>query len=285
MKKEKLIGLTKDLAFTLLGALLYSVSINMFSVPNSIVQGGLTGISIMLNRLSPLIPVGTAMFVMNIPLFILGFFKIGKGFVLRTLISTFVFTTVIDLGKLFIPPYSGDNLLACFFCGVFSGLGLSLVMLTGATTGGTEIVAMLVRQRLPYIPIGRMILFVDLLIISASFFVYRSVEVIMYAVTALFVSTKVIDFVLGGAGNNKVIFVVTDMAEEISKAFMNTIERGVTVLPASGGYSKENKSLVFCVARASEIARVTRILPEIDKNSFTVVGNIGEVLGNGWKST
>lgn len=284
MKKTKLKIYLKDFALTVLGAVLYSMSVNMFSVPNDIVQGGLTGISIMLNRLFPVIPVGTAIFVMNIPLFIIGAFKIGKKFILRTFAATFIFTAAIDIGELFIKPYSGDNLLACLFCGVFSGLGLAFVMFSGATTGGTEIVAILVRQKMPHIPIGRMILFVDLLIISASYFVYRNVEVIMYAVVALFVSTKVIDFVLGGAGHNKVMFVVTDSPKKIAAAVMKKINRGVTVLPASGGYSEKEKSLLFCVARASEIARVNRMLLDIDKNSFTVVGDIGEVLGNGWKS-
>lgn len=254
----------------------------MFSVPNAIVQGGLTGVSIMLNRLMPFVPVGSAIFAMNIPLFIAGAFKIGKKFILKTFVATLIFTAMIDLGELFIPAYKGDNLLACLFCGVFSGLGLAFVMLSGATTGGTEIIAILVRQKMPYVPIGRMILFVDLLIISVSFFVYRSAEVIMYAVTALFVSTKVIDFILGGAGHNKVMFVVTDSPKKVSAAVMSTIRRGTTVLPASGGYSGTEKSLVFCVARASEIARVNRLLSDIDKNSFTVVGDIGEVLGN-WR--
>ncbi|MGN1418061.1 MAG: YitT family protein [Acutalibacteraceae bacterium] len=266
------------------GAVLYSISVNMFCVPNGFVQGGLTGVSIMLASLFPIIPVGAAMFVMNIPLFIAGYFKIGKGFILKTTAATFVFTFAIDVGERIIPPYVGDGMLACLFCGVFSGLGIALVMLAGATTGGTEIVAMLVRQKFSSVPIGRMILFVDLVIIAVSYFVYKNVQTLMYASVALFVSSYMIDFILGGAGHNKVMFVVTDSPKKISAAIMSEIHRGVTVLPAQGGYTGSQKSMLFCAARASEISRIYRKVNDIDENSFTVIGDIGEVLGNGWKS-
>lgn len=281
--KSKRSQITKDFFLVVLGSLLFSVSVNMFSVPNGFVQGGLTGIAIMLNGIFSAVPVGTAIFLMNIPLLAIALFRLGKSFILKTTAAIFISTAMIDIGSIFIPAYKGDNLLACIFCGVFSGLGLALIMLSGATTGGTEIIAMLVRLKKGDVPIGRMILFVDLIIISLSFFVYRSFEAIMYAAVSLFVSTKMIDFVLGGAGHNKMMFVITSQPKKVASAVMAAINRGVTVIPASGGFTGEKKSLVFCVARAGEISVVNRLLPGIDENSFTVTGDVGEVLGNGFR--
>lgn len=272
-----------DILMIFAGAILFSVSVNMFSVPNGIVQGGLTGVAIMLNKLLPAIPVGTAIFVMNIPLFAAGYIKIGKSFILKTVAATFIFSIVIDLGSLFIPEYSGDPLLAALFCGVFSGSGLALVLISGATTGGSEIIAMLVRRKAPNISIGRMILIVDLIIIAFSFFVYHNMESIMYAAVALFVSSKMIDFIIVGSSHNKMVFVITNMPKKISIAVMTKMNRGVTILPVRGGYTEQEKSMIFCVARASEISRINRLVTEIDSKAFTVISEVGEVFGEGFR--
>ncbi len=283
MKMTKIKRISSDFMLILAGSLLYSVSVNMFSVPGGIVQGGLTGVAIMLNRLFPLIPVGTAIFVMNIPLFVSGYFMIGRQFVLKTVFATFVFSFVIDAGEFFIPPYKGDLMLASLFCGVFAGSGLALVLLAGATTGGSEIIAMLVRKKAPSISIGRMILIVDLIIITASYFVYRSIENIMYASVVLFVSSKMIDFVITGIGHNKMILVITSVPKKLSIAVMTKVRRGVTVIPAVGGYTGKEKSLLFCVARASEISEINRIVSQVDQKAFTVISDAGEVFGEGFK--
>ena len=272
----------RDLFFLFSGSVLFSISVNMYAVPNGFVQGGLTGISIMINRVLPFIPVGTAIFVMNIPLLSVAYMKLGKGFVKKTAAAIPLSSLFIDIGAVVFAPYKGDNFLASVFCGVFAGAGLALIMLTGATTGGTELIANLIIKNRRDIPIGRIILIVDLVIIGMSYFVYKSAETVMYAATSLFVSTKVIDFILGGAGRNKMMITVTEKPEETGKCIFEAIGRGVTVLKAKGGYSGKEKSLVFCVARAGEIARVNRLLKSIDSESFAVTGDVGEVLGNGF---
>lgn len=275
-------GFFRDLSLLVSGSVLFSLSVNMYAVPNGFVQGGLTGVSIMINRLLPVIPVGTAIFVMNIPLLLVAFVKLGKSFVKRTAVAIPLSSAFIDIGAVVFAPYRGDNFLACVFCGVFAGAGLALIMLTGATTGGTELIANLIIKNRKGIPIGRIILIVDLIIIAASYFVYKSAETVMYAATSLFVSTRVIDFILGGAGRNKMMITVTEKPDETGKCVFDTIGRGVTVIKVRGGYTKKEKSLVFCVARAGEIARLNRLLKSIDPQSFTVTGDVGEVLGNGF---
>lgn len=272
----------KDLSLLVSGSMLFSISVNMYAVPGGFVQGGLTGISIMLGRIFPFIPVGTAIFVMNIPLLAVAYLKLGKSFVKRTAVAIPLSSFLIDAGAVIFAPYKGDDFLASVFCGVFAGAGLSLIMLTGATTGGTELIANLIIKNRKHIPIGRIILIVDLIIISASYFVYRSAETVMYAAISLFISSKVIDFILGGAGRNKMMITVTEKPDETGNCIFENIGRGVTVIKATGGYTKKEKSLVFCVARAGEIARLNRLLKEIDPYGFTVTGDVGEVLGNGF---
>lgn len=272
----------KDLSLLVSGSVLFSLSVNVYAVPNGFVQGGLTGISIMLNRLFSVIPVGTAIFVMNIPLLIIAYMKLGREFVKKTAVAIPVSSLFIDIGAVIFAPYRGDDFLASVFCGAFAGAGLALIMLTGATTGGTEIIASLIIKNRKDIPIGRIILIVDLIIIAVSYFVYQSAETVMYAATSLFVSTRVIDFILGGAGRNKMMITVTEKPDETGSCIFKNIGRGVTVIKARGGYTKKEKSLVFCVARAGEIARINRLLKDIDPESFTVTGDVGEVLGNGF---
>ena len=272
----------KDLFFLLSGSVLFSISVNVYSVPNGFVQGGLTGISIMINSLFPFVPVGVGIFVMNIPLLALAYRKLGKAFVRRTAVAIFLSSAIIDSGALVLKGYKGDSFLATVFCGAFAGAGLALIMLTGATTGGTELVASLIIKNRRDIPIGRIILIADLVIIGASFFVYKNAEAVMYAAVTLFVATGVIDFILGGAGRNKMLITVTEKPEEAGRCIFDAIGRGVTVMKAKGGYTGREKSLVFCVARAGEIARVNRLLKEADPQSFTVIGDVGEVLGNGF---
>lgn len=272
----------KDICLVVFGCVLFSISVNVYSVPNGFVQGGLTGVSIMINSLFPFVPVGTAIFFMNVPLLAVAYLKLGSQFVKKTAFAIFLSTLIIDLGAVVFPPYTEDSFLACVFCGVFSGAGISIIMLSGATTGGTELIASLIVKRKKGIPIGRMILIVDLIIIAFSYFVYKKIETVMYASSALFVSSKVIDFVLGGAERNKMLITVTKKADDIGKCIFENLGRGVTVMNVKGGFTKEEKKLVFCVARSGEIARINRRLKKIDPLSFTFTADVGEVLGNGF---
>lgn len=268
--------------YVVAGSALFSLSVNMFSVPNSIVQGGLAGISIMINRVFPFIPVGLTVFTLNIPLFIIGYMRLGKGLVLRSVAATIVFTSFIDIGELFIPPYTGDIFLACVFCGVFAGIGLAFILLAGATTGGTEIIAVLIKQKRSDIPVGKLILFVDLVVLSASYLVFRSLESTMYAVVTLFVTSKVIDLVLVGTGTSKAFIIISENAQPLTQKILSEISRGVTVIPAKGGYTNEKKQIIFCIVRSSQVSAVKRLVRENDTKAFSFVADIGEVLGQGF---
>lgn len=278
----KLRHILSDTALILGGAALFSVGVNMFAVPNGIVQGGLTGVSTMLNHIFPVIPIGLSVFVLNVPLFIISFMRLGKAFVLKTLGATAVFSVLIDAGAAFIPPYRGDVLLAALFCGVLSGAGLGAVLLAGATTGGTETAALLVRQKKPHSSVGSIMLVFDLVVITLSWAVFGKPENVMYAAVTLFVSSKTIDLVLYGAGHSKLVFIVTEKGEMLTGKITGLLKRGVTSVPVTGGYTGKKKTLLLCAVRASEAALLSRITKEADPQAFTVITEAGEVLGRGF---
>lgn len=270
-----------DLFLVVSGSALFSVSVNMFSSPNNIVQGGLTGIGTIANYLFSL-PIGSVMLVLNIPLFALALRSLRLKFVIKTVIATLIFTTLIDVGAYFIPPYRGDMLLSCIFCGVLAGAGLALVFLTGATTGGTDIIAMLIRKRRPDISVGNIMLIGDLGVIAMSFVVYGKIESIMYAVIVIFISAKVIDFVLYGREHTKLVFIITNRKEVLLPAILLEIGRGASVLPVRGGYTGDNKSLILCAVKKIQIREILRLTALKDPDAFTVVCDAGQVIGRGF---
>lgn len=270
-----------DLFLTVSGSAIFSVSVNMFSAPNNIVQGGLTGIGTVANYLFAL-PIGMVILVLNIPLFALALKYLRLKFVIKTVISTFIFTLLIDLGAYVIPAYKGDMLLGCIFCGMLSGAGLALVFLTGATTGGTDIVAMLIRRRKPEISMGNIMLIFDFAVIGLSFVVYREIESIMYAVIVIFISAKAIDFVLYGREHTKLIFIITSKKDAVLTSILLEIGRGASVLPVTGGYTGKEKNLILCAAKKTQIREILRLTAHNDPEAFTVVCEAGQVVGRGF---
>ena len=270
-----------DLILIVSGSAVFSVSVNMFSSPNNILQGGLTGVGIVANYLFSL-PIGTVMLILNIPLFALAMRYLKLGFVIRTVIGTLIFTSLIDLGAYVIPPYKGDMLLGCIFCGVLSGVGLALVFLTGATTGGTDIIAMLIRKKKPDVSMGNIMLIADLLIILMSFAVYGEIESMMYAVIVIFISAKAIDFVLYGREHTKLLFIITSQKEAVLSAILLEIGRGASVLPVTGGYTGKDKHLILCAAKKMQIREILHLTAAIDPEAFTVICDAGQVIGKGF---
>lgn len=277
----KIKNILRDLFLVVSGSAIFSISVNMFSSPNNIVQGGLTGIGTVMNYLFSL-PIGAVMLVLNIPLFALALKQLRFKFVIKTVISTFIFTSLIDLGAYIIPAYKGDVLLGCIFCGVLSGVGLALVFLTGSTTGGTDIIAMLIRKKRPDISVGNIMLLADLGVIGLSFLVYGKIESIMYAVIVIFISAKAIDFVLYGREHTKLIFIITTRKEQLLSSILLEIGRGASVIPVTGGYTGKEKNLILCAAKKIEIREILRLTADSDPEAFTVICDAGQVVGKGF---
>lgn len=271
-----------DLLLCICGSAAFSTALNMFAVPNNIVLGGLTGLGTIVNHFFPAVPIGGFILVVNVPLFISAKLFLKKGALSRTVTVTVIFTSLIDIGAVLIPPYKGDTILACIFCGILSGLGLALVFLTGATTGGTDIIAMLIKTKKPVISMGKIILLLDGVIVLLSGIAYGEIEAVMYALIVIFLTSRVIDFVLYGSEHSKMLIIVSEKHKEISHIIMSELMRGVTLIEGKGGYSNEERTLIWCTVRASQVRILQRTIREIDPKAFTVVSDAGEVIGSGF---
>lgn len=284
--KNKVLSTIGDYVIIFVGAVLYATSVNTFTAPNDIAPGGLTGVSTMLHYLFSL-PIGVMILVLNIPLFIWGAIENGKKFLTKTIVATVFVSVLIDVMEPFSFKYEGDTLLASVFGGLLSGLGLAFIFFRGGTTGGTDIVARNIHKRVPHISMGTVILSCDALIIASAAFVYHSIESALYAVITVFVSTKVIDTVVYGIAhdNGKLMFIVTDKFEELSKTIMEQVGRGVTLLDAQGAYSNDTKKVLLCALRPSQVHKTKVIVNSVDENAFIIVTTANAISGKGFASS
>ena len=282
MKRKQLFSFLIDLLFYIAGGMIYSVAVLLFLTENEISPGGLTGIATILNYLFSL-PIGTVVFILNIPLLAAGFIKFGGIFIAKTAVATAVMSLTLDISGLFMPKMKIDPILAALFGGLLMELGISLFMLRGATTGGTDIIAKLINRKFPHLTVGRLMLAADAAVVGLSALVYKNVESALYAVIAIYASSRVMDLILYGADRGKIIYVITDNAKELSDSIMSLINRGVTLLDVTGAYTGTKRQMLMCTVRRNEVAAVCRLATSCDKNAFIIVGEAGEVLGEGFK--
>lgn len=265
------------------GAALYAMSVVVFTAPNNIAPGGLTGVATLINYLFSL-PIGTFILIMNVPLLIIGYRRIGRTYFIKTVYGTLAVSLLIDLFSCFIPTYKGNMILVCIFGGILNGCGIALIFSRGGSSGGTDILASLINKRFPQFSIGHLIMFSDALIVTISAFVYNSIEAGLYAVVSIFVSSKLIDRIIYGtsADNGKLMFIITDKSREILPLLLNDISRGVTVLEAHGGYSGNDKKLLVCAVRPNQVYKVNNIVKKLDSSVFIIVTTATAVNGEGF---
>lgn len=265
------------------GAVVYALSVVVFTSPKNIAPGGLTGVATMLNYLFSL-PIGAFIFILNIPLFVWGAVENGLKFLTKTIVATAFVSIAIDALTPVLPVYNGDTILSAIFGGILNGLGLGLIFYRGGSTGGTDIVALNIHKRMPHISTGNIIMIADLVILVMVFFVYDSFESVLYAIVTIFISIKVIDTISYGTslGNGKLMFIITNNYDEISKGIMNGLERGVTLLDGVGAYSGEGKRIIMCAVRPQQVYRIQNQVKKIDANAFMIVTKADTIQGNGF---
>lgn len=265
------------------GAVLYAMSVVIFTSPNNIAPGGLTGIATMLNFMFSL-PIGTMIFAMNIPLFIWGAIENGVAFLTKTIIGTAFVSIAIDVLTPILPAYKGDTILVAIFGGILNGIGLGFIFYRGGSTGGTDIIALNIHKRIPYVSTGTIILLADIATLVMVYFVYRSIESVLYAIVAIFISIKVIDTISYGTsrGNGKLLFIITNDYDKVSSEIMKDLERGVTLLDGQGAYSGEQKRVIMCAVRPQQVYRITSGVRKIDPNSFIIVTTANAIRGKGF---
>ncbi len=282
LKKKLMSEWLISTAFFFFGCAVFSFGVVSLIEPNEISPGGFTGIATVFNLWWGL-PIGITVFVLNIPLLILLYKKFGGGFVFKTSAATFILSLMLDIGEVIFPIIRLDGILAAVFGGIACGFGLSLVIIRGATTGGADAVAKLVNNRFPHIAMGRIIMLTDLIVILLSVLAYKNIESGMYSVITIFVSGKVIDAVLYGADRGRMVYIITDRPNEVAKAIYSVLKRGVTVLNAKGGYTGHSRFLLLCAVRLPEVSLVLKSVNNTDNGAFTVVTEVGQIIGEGFR--
>lgn len=262
----------------LLGCVLGGAAYPLFLTPNNIAPGGLTGVATILNYLFQW-PVGTVSFILNVPLFIIGWRAMGRLFALRSLGATFLFSACIDLLPL--EPLTKDPLLGTLFGGVLLGAGLGFIMRGGATTGGTDMIARMVHAKLPFISTGMFLFAIDFAVVVAAGICMGMSEA-LYALICIYACAKVMDSVMMGITTRKACFIISPAWQEIRDHILHDMERGATELMARGSYSGVERPVLMCVINNQEVARVKEIVRLADPNAFVIITDAHEALGEGF---
>ena len=283
--------LLKDAGCYLLGALIYAISVDVFTSPNNIVPGGITGISTVLHSFYGL-PIGTMMLALNIPIFIAGLLVIGWKYIARTGLCLGLVSLAIDVLEPVLPKYTDDMVIASVFGGVCMGLALSLFFMRGGSTGGSDVVARILGKFFPSMTQGKIIVLIDIVIITAASIAFGkeggSVEAglnaALYAVIALFVSSFALDRMLYGMNTGRQLFIITSRPDAVNSAIIEKVNRGTTIISGRGGYSGTQRDIIMCAVRNSEVYRVRSIVRSIDHSAFIIVGDASSILGEGFQS-
>lgn len=255
-------------------------STDFFLLPNKLSTGGFSGLSTIAYYIFH-VPAGTAMIVLNIPLFIIAFFKLGKKFVLKTLIGTILLSAFINLLMSF-KPLTNDSFLACIYGGIIMGIGTSIVLKVDSSTGGSDLLSYIVRFYNNRFKSSNIIIIIDTVIIVISMIIFKEIEIGLYSAISIYLMGKMIDIVFEGVNFKKVLLIISDRYAEIAEIVGISVKRGSTALYARGMHSDENKMMLFCVGSRSEIIEIKRIATTIDNKAFIVIFNAREVLGKGF---
>ena len=271
-----------DYLMITVASFIYAVAVSLFLDPNSLAPGGVTGIAILLNRLSGL-ETGTWVLIINIPIIILGMWKFGLHFILSTLYCTAATSFFINLLAT-LGVATEDRFLAALVGGALMAVGIGLVFKAGATTGGTDIIVKLLRLRFPHLKTGSLFLITDAIIVTASAFVFKDLDVALYAGLVVFVNSVLLDVVLYGRDGAKLIFIISDAHASITKRLLEELDIGVTYISGTGAYSGKEKSVIMCVMKKQISAQVEVIVREEDPDAFMIVTSATEIFGEGYKS-
>ena len=266
-----------------LASLFYAVSFVWCFDPNGIAFGGITGLAQIVNRLFPAIPVGVTVIVLNIPLFLLGWKLIGGKLLVSSLYAMFISSVFIDLITPLYDWQPMDPLLACIFGGLLMGGSLGIVFLQGATTGGTDLAARLLKLKFKWLPMGKLLMGVDLTVIILVALFFQNLNTALYGLVALYISTLAMDGILYGLDNAKVAYIISDHNEQIADAIVHDLDRGVTILQGQGAYTGADKQVLMCAFKQREIASIKAAVKDIDPDAFLIVCNAHEVLGEGFR--
>lgn len=281
MNIKKLKTISIEIIGTIIGSAIMAFGISEFLLPNQLSSGGFAGIATITYYLFN-IPMGIVTFILNIPLFIIAYYRIGKEFVLKLFIGTTSLSIFIDILDKY-PVITTDRFLACIYGGIIIGLGTAIILKVGASTGGTELIANIIKTYNSNITLSRYLMIIDILIIILNVIFFKEIEIGLYSVIAIYLYGKLVDIIFEGIYFTKLLFIISDKNDEISQAITTDIKRGVTGLYGKGIYNNKNKLVLICAASTNDIPKIKKVAKNIDDKCFIIVANAREVLGKGFK--
>ena len=264
-----------------LGAVIYALAFDWFVAPNQIAMGGVTGLAQIVNALVPVLPVGVLSILVNVPLFLAGWRLLGGRLLVSSLYAMAVSSLAIDVIAWMhtFPPM--DPILATLYGGAGMGVGLGLVFSQGATTGGTDIIGKLLKLKFPWLPIGKLVMIPDMVVVILAAVVFGTVNAALYGLIQMYLLSKVMDMILYGWDTSRVAYIITDRWEEPVQGLLD-MNRGVTLLQGKGAYTGAEKQVLLVAFRQREIVPIKRMLREIDPKAFFIVCDAHEILGEGF---
>lgn len=285
IRARKILDFTKNFILIVLGAYLISLSINMFLLPHKMTTGGASGIATILYYLSN-IPMGITILAINLPLFVIAIVKLGKKFVIKTIFSTVLLSVFLELFKYdqVIQTTQIDLLMSCIFGAIISGIGLSLTFKAGASSGGSDLLANIIYKLTKIQSLSKVLMGIEIVIISGVIICFKDINLGLYSIIALFISTKVIDVIFDGIYNTKVATIITKKGDQIVESILSELGRGATITNSIGAHSGEENTTITCVITRNQIASLKQIIRDNDNRAMMYITNANEAIGKGFKS-
>lgn len=284
MKNNSICKTALSYLWITLASAVYCVGFNWLYVTNRIGFGGITGIAQVVNALVPAVPIGALAFALNIPLFLLGWRFLGGHLLVSSLFAMALTSVGLDLLASVYTFQPMDPMLAALFGGAVTGLAVGVIFSQGATTGGSDLAARLVKLKLPWLPLGKVLLAIDLIVVVAAAAAFGELNSALYGIVALVVSSYLTDTVLYGLDNAKVAYIITAHTGQVLDILVHQMGRGVTILHGEGGWSGEEKQVLMCAFKQRLIVDIKRAVKETDPDAFLIVCDAREILGDGFRS-
>ncbi len=281
MSREKIKKIIIEFLGTIVGSAVMAFGVSSFLLPNQLSSGGFSGVATITYYLLN-IPMGLMIMILNVPLFILAGYKIGREFFIKSLIGTVSLSVFIDIFDRY-PAVTTDRFLACIYGGAIIGIGTAIILRVGASTGGTELIANIIKVYNPYISMSSYLAVIDIIIIALNVIFFKHIEIGLYSAIAIYLYGQMIDIIFEGVYYTKLMFIISDRNEEIAKEITTDVKRGVTGLYGKGMFKEKDKLVLICAASRGDISKIKDIAKKIDGKCFIIIANAREVLGKGFK--
>lgn len=281
IKENSIKTITIETIETIVGAIIMAIATSLFLLPNQLSSGGFSGIATIFYYFLK-IPMGTTILAFNIPFFLFAWYKLGKIFVMKSIIGTTTFSIAIDILDKF-NILTQDRFLACIYGGIIIGLGTAIILRANSSTGGSDLISMLVKEYNSNIRTSNVIIIIDTIIVGLNVLFFREVEIGLYSAIAIYLMGKMIDIVFEGIYFTKLVIIISNKSQEISQEIGEKIRKGTTGLFGKGMYTNEHKTILMCAASRGDVSRVKDVAKRIDPTSFVIIANAREVVGLGFK--